>query len=89
MSLLSRLFGGSSAKEVEPETYNDYRIFVEPMNEGGSYRIGARIEKDIDGETKTHMMIRADSYNALETANEASLSKAQMLIDQQGDRIFD
>ena len=89
MSLLSRLFGGSSAKEPEPETYNDYRIFVEPMNEGGSYRIGARIEKDIAGETKTHMMIRADSYNAIDTANEASLTKAKMLIDQQGDRIFD
>ena len=89
MSLLSKLFGGGSSKSrVEPELYNDYRIYPEPKSEQGGFRIGARIEKDIDGETKTHQMIRADKCQSAEEAASHSLLKAKMLIDQQGDLIF-
>ena len=91
MSLLSKLFGGSSAKSAPapaPETHNGFRIYAEPVHDGGQYRIGARIEKDFDGVTKTHLLIRADTLGALDAAAEASVAKARMLIDQQGDRIF-
>ena len=89
MSLLSKLFGGGSGPaKAEPEIHNGFRIFPEPASEGGGYRIGARIEKDVDGETKVHMMIRADTYQSKDTAIEASLTKAKLLIDQQGDAIF-
>ncbi|WP_424927229.1 HlyU family transcriptional regulator [Amaricoccus tamworthensis] len=90
MSLFSRLFGGSGpkAQETEPEIYKDFRIYAEPAKEGGSYRMSARIEKDIDGDTKTHMMIRADTFDSADTAVEMSTAKAKMLIDQQGVGIF-
>ena len=88
MSLLSKLFGGSKNHLADPEEYNGYRIFPEPAAEGSGYRIGARIEKDSDGETLVHHMIRADTYQAKDTAVEASLSKAKLLIDQQGDLMF-
>ncbi len=87
MSLLSKLFGGS-AKDPEPVTHNGYRIFPEPVKEDGGYRIAARIEKDVDGQVKTHMMIRADTYSAPDTAMDASVDKAKQVIDQLGDKIF-
>ncbi|MEM6635626.1 MAG: HlyU family transcriptional regulator [Pseudomonadota bacterium] len=87
MPLFSKLFGGSQ-KEPEPEVYNDFRIFAEPMSEGGSFRMAARIEKDVGGETKTHLMIRADTFKSRDDAVEASIAKAKHLIDQQGVSIF-
>lgn len=88
MSLLSRLFGGSTAKTPDPVIHEGFTIFPEPSKESGGYRIGARIEKEIDGEVKTHHMIRADTYGALDTASDASVDKAKQLIDQQGVTIF-
>lgn len=88
MSLLSRLFGKSPSKDPEPELHEGYRIFPQPAQESGGYRIAARIEKEIGGEMKTHTMIRADTYMSLDAATEASLSKAKQVIDQLGDSIF-
>jgi hypothetical protein len=89
MSLFSRLFGGGgSASEPEPEIYEDVTIHADPINEGGRYRLGARLEKEINGEVKTHMLIRADTFASNEEAAEASVNKAKMVIDQQGDALF-
>ena len=89
MSLFSKLFGGGKpAPEVEPETYNGYRIYAAPESGQGGFRIGARIEKDFGDETKTHHMIRADRCQSSEEAERISLLKAKLLIDQQGDDIF-
>jgi len=88
MSFLSKLFGGSPKSEPIPEIHNGFRIYPDPVKDGGQFRIGARIEKDVDGQTKTHRMIRADSFGSVEQANEVSLLKAKQLIDQQGDAIF-
>ena len=88
MSLFSKLFGKSAAKEPTPEEHKGFQIFPEPIKESGGYRISARIEKEIDGEVKSHTMIRADTYSGLDTATEASLTKAMQFIDQQGERIF-
>lgn len=90
MSIFSRLFGRNdeSQGKTEVEDYHDFRIFPEPQSGQGGFRIGARIEKDIDGEVKTHHMIRADTCQSVEEAERVSLLKARMLIDQQGEDIF-
>jgi len=90
MSLLSRLFGSApaAAPEPEPEIYKDFRIFVEPIREGGLYRIAARIEKEADGELRSHRLIRADSCEDAALARELTLQKAKQMIDQVGDAIF-
>ena len=44
--------------------------------------------EEIDGTLKTHHMVRADTLESAEAATEAALAKARMLIDQQGDTIF-
>jgi len=91
MSIFSKLFGGGSGAAKpgpEPEVYKDFRIFAEPMKDGGQYRIAARIEKEIGGETRTHQMVRADTIADPVAAASASLAKAKALIDQQGETIF-
>ena len=93
MSFLKKLFGGGSAGgSTEPgaatETYKDFRITPTPTKDGGAYRVGALIEKDVDGETKRHTLIRADTLQGLEDAQAASLRKAKQVIDEQGERIF-
>ncbi len=86
MSLFSKLFGRSrQAPEARPEDYKGFVIFVEPIKEGGGYRVAARIEKD----GKSHHLIRADVFGAYEEACEVSLIKAKLMIDQQPGALFD
>jgi len=92
MSFWSKLFGGGgggAAPKSAGVDHAGFTIHARPINDGGRWRIGARIEKDIDGTVKTHQMIRADTLDSAEAASEASVSKARMLIDQQGDAIFE
>ena len=93
MSILSRLFGGGggggkAAPEAEPEMHEGFRIYADPMKEGSRWRVAARIEKEVGGETKTHRLIRADVLDDREAAVAASLGKARQVIDEQGERIF-
>ena len=90
MALFSKLFGGgsSSKDEAEPITYKGYRIFAEPVKEGSSYRLAARIELETADGTKTHDVIRADTFGSLEEATDFSVAKCKQLIDQMGERLF-
>ncbi|MEO9825675.1 MAG: HlyU family transcriptional regulator [Paracoccaceae bacterium] len=89
MSLLSKLFGGGGSKpEAKPEEYEGFHITAQPVAEGPRYRIGALIEKEVEGEMKTHTLIRADTLDDLQSAKDASVGKAKQLIDQMGERLF-
>ena len=93
MSLFSKLFGGGKPKpqpepEAEAETYEGFRIIPTPQSESDGYRLGARIEKEVDGETKVHHLLRADVLRSLEEARSFSIRKAKQVIDEQGERIF-
>ena len=89
MSLLSRLFGGGASKsETPPETYKDFAITPTPIREGSRFRVSAKIEKDVGGAVKTHILIRADVLDTEAAAAQASLGKARQMIDEQGDRLF-
>ncbi len=92
MSFLKKLFGGgggdASAPTVPAETHNGFTIYPDPIKDGAVWRISARIEKEIGGDLKSHLMVRADTLQSRDDAVTASLNKARMLIDQQGDAIF-
>ncbi len=89
MSLLSRLFGGGPPPEPpQPETHEGFRIFPGPIKEGGTWRVAARIEKEVGGETLCHHLIRADTLESQDAAIEASVGKARQMIDEQGERLF-
>ena len=90
MSILSRLFGGGG--NAEPPTSEDYQGFTitpEPIAEGNKYRLAARITREVDGETKEHHLIRADTLDSKGQADEAAIAKAKQMIDQMGLRVFD
>lgn len=90
MSWLSRILGGSGGVQAdrEPIEYKGFSIFPEPMADGGKYRIAAKIEKEVGGELKSHLLIRADTLDGYEAAVEASVGKAKQMIDEQGQRLF-
>ena len=88
MSLFSKLFGGGGKSDPEPVEYEGFNIIPDPMPEGGKYRLSARIEKIVDGEQKTFLVIRADVFDSRDQAESLSIAKAKQVIDEQGDRIF-
>ena len=94
MSLLSRLFGlggGGKADAPAPRTveYEGFRITPDPVSEDGGYRLAARIEAEVDGETKAHHLIRADMLRDRDEAEQAAIRKARQMIDQMGPRLFE
>lgn len=89
MSFLKKLFGNREPEAPPSEEYKGFRITPTPIPEGPTFRVSARIEKEVDGETRTHTLIRADTIQDLEDAQKASVSKAQQVIDTQGERLFD
>ncbi len=42
----------------------------------------------VDGESRTHELIRADTMGSLDDATAISVAKARQMIDEQGDRLF-
>jgi len=92
VGFFSKLFGSKEKTEqavaVEPVEYKGFNIYQEALAESGQYRVAGRIEKEIDGERKSHRFIRSDVVSNKDDANELMLKKSQMFIDQMGDNIF-
>lgn len=76
------------AKEEPAVEYDGFDIIPGPRKITGGWSTEALIRKVIDGETKQHAFIRADSSTTREAAVALITSKAKTLIDQQGDKIF-
>lgn len=75
--------------QIEPVEFDGY--FVTPILEdsgGGRYYTSAKISKEINGEMKETMFIRADSHTSIDQAQEHSLIKAKQIIKEQGDTMF-
>ncbi len=94
MSFLKKLFGGgndgdSSPKvTAEPVEHEGYSITPTPMKDGGQFRVCATISKEVDGEVKSHQLIRADVFTSADECSDATLRKAKQVIKEQGDRMF-
>ncbi|MEQ9695410.1 HlyU family transcriptional regulator [Shimia sp. SDUM112013] len=94
MSFLKKLFGSSSdekgeAPKAPPIEHNGFMIYPQPIKEGTTYRVSARIEKVVGGELKTQVLVRADTLNDPGEAANMSSTKAQQVIDEQGEKLFD
>jgi len=94
MSFFSKLFGGDgSDKSSDPKTvaemeYEGFHIATAPMDEGGQFRVSAIITKEVDGEMKTHRLIRADVCSSAKEASDMAMRKSKQIIDEQGERIL-
>ena len=86
------LFGGSTGdgqpKPSEPIDYQGFSIEAAPINEDGKYRTAGFISGEIDGETRRIRFIRADQNAELESAINHSITKAQQIIDEQGNSLL-
>lgn len=90
MSFLKKLFGSAPTppQDMPSEEYKGFSITPTPQQDGNQFRLCARIEKEIDGEVKTHTLIRADTMADREEVAAISLQKAKQVIDEQGDKLF-
>ena len=92
-SLFGTWFGSgeSSVDHTAAESidYNGYAISATPMKEGGQYRTAGTISKEIDGEVRLARFIRADNHADRDSAVAHAERKAQQIIDEQGDALFD
>jgi len=91
MSFLKKLFGGEDGggdKPLGTEEYKAYRITAVQMVQNGEYVLAGTVEKDINGEVKTHKFVRADRLPSADMAAKAALAKGRQLVDEQGDALF-
>ena len=86
-SIFSGKGNGQSGGEPAIE-YNGFVIQPTPNKVDGGWSTTAIISKTVDDETKTHNFIRADTTTSKDSAVELIVSKAKVMIDQAGDKIF-
>lgn len=91
--LLKGLFSGGQSSEPKTETvatvvHEGFEIIAEPRQMGGQWQVAGRIEKEIDGDRKVHVFIRADTLPSANEAADHMIRKAKIMIDQQGSAIF-
>jgi hypothetical protein len=93
MSFWKSLFSGGTAAGAQqasapPVEHNGFTITAQPVADGGSYRVGGTITKEIGGTLREHKFVRADTFSTRDEAINFSVVKAKQIIDQQGDRLF-
>ena len=86
MQWLKNLFGGGVGQPAVTKTleYKGFLISAEPYKDGGQYQLAGVISKD----GKSHRFVRADKFTDAGEAADFALSKGQLIIDQQGDKVF-
>jgi len=91
MDALRGLFGSggeSGGKAAEPVDYNGYRITPAPQRQASGWNTAGVITKSFPDGVKEHKFIRVDTHTSKDDAVAFSITKAQQIIDEQGDRIF-
>lgn len=94
VGFLKKLFGGGDTAGVPAgdaeadETYKDVEIRVQPVNDGSQWRVAGSLTKMIDGEPVTRRFMRADMLPSKEEARTVALSKAKLIIDQNGPMLW-
>lgn len=97
MSFFKKLFGGGNdSGDAAPGAagngasveHEGFTITPTPMKEGGQFRLAGTIAMEIDGEVKTHKLIRADLFTSADECSEASIRKAKQVIKEQGTGLF-
>lgn len=91
MGWFSSLFGGSTPepRQGSTETVAGYSVTPEPLPRDGQF-LTAGVITDGEGDaSREHRFIRADMHPTFEQACAHSLQKAEQIISEQGDRMFD
>ncbi|WGF87339.1 HlyU family transcriptional regulator [Marinivivus vitaminiproducens] len=81
--------GEAKAEHGEPVEYNGFTITPAPEGKGGQYLTAGIIRKAVGDEVREHRFIRADTHSSKDEAEKFSVLKAQQIINEQGDRLFE
>lgn len=91
--ILKGLFSGSPNSQPPAKTeqvdYEGFSIIAEPRPSNGQWQVAGRIEKQAGDDLKVHTFIRADTLPGETDAANEMIRKAKMMIDQQGETLFD
>ena len=91
MNALRNLFGAGKepvGQPAEPVDYKDYRITPAPERQASGWNTAGVISKTFPDGVKEHRFVRVDTHMSRDDAVAFSITKAQQIIDEQGDRIF-
>lgn len=95
ISFLKKFFSTDSESinhqdDVKPIEYKGFRIYVQPRLENHQYRVAGFIEKDsvVSDSPLRHEFIRSDLCMDKSQAEQLTLHKCQVFIDQMGESIF-
>jgi hypothetical protein len=91
MSWLKKLFGGSGASSPAAgmaREYKGFSIAAAPIRENGQWRLAGIISKEIGGVRREHRFVRADLFSSKDEAEQFAFMKAELIIDQSGEGIF-
>ena len=80
--------GGQGAAVADAVDYNGFQIQPAPEPRDGGWNTAGVITKTIDGELKEHRFIRVDTHSSRDDAISFSITKAQQIINEQGDQLF-
>lgn len=90
---LQRLFCRGDSDQAVPAAvkgveYQGFHIVPQPIRQGGQFLTAGTITKDFPDGRKEHRFIRADTHGSEDDARAMMVQKAQRLIDEVGDRLF-
>jgi hypothetical protein len=89
---LRRVFGGSGEAGLvaagEPVEYHGFQIRPAPQRQGSGWNTAGVISKTFEDGVKEHRFVRVDTHTSKDDAIAFSITKAQQIIDEQGDRLF-
>jgi hypothetical protein len=91
MDALRNLFGAggeAGGKAADTVEYHGYRITPAPQRQASGWNTAGLITKEFPEGVKEHKFIRVDTHTSKDDAVAFSITKAQQIIDEQGDRIF-
>ena len=91
MDTLRNLFrSGASATAAPAEAveYKGYRITPAPERQPSGWNTAGLIAKTFEDGVKEHRFVRVDTHTSKDDAIAVSITKAQQIIDEQGERLF-
>ena len=94
LGFLKKLLGGGAgadaqAAAADPVEHQGYTIVPVPRKEDSGFRVAGLIRKEVDGEMREYSFVRADVYYGYDDAVQVIVQKAERIIAEQGERIFE
>ena len=79
---------GPKKTKLDWVEYNGFRIAATPISEGSQFRVSGCIEKGEGDDIQSHTFVRSDIIASRQEAEQFSVMKGKLMIDQLGESVF-